>query len=316
MTAKARWYNPSTGNWQSQDPILFGGGQPNLYEYVGNDPTNATDPTGLVNPRATSPQVQVIPGDVKILPTGYGGFNWASTFKLSKKSHAKYGGLIIQRVQREVLLFDKLGRYIRTDKNSSLDYFQVWRVLPEETTPNTRGMVTAEGGDYEKTIKDAGFGQQSVDDFFGSKSKPTKDAANFLGKVVIKGTVYYFDGLDKYPEGFRAKNRKTTSGFIPSIAYSGKENQTMVKTFFQKNEERITSVAVHLAIATWHANGDTKVATYPYKKNDDSAEIDEGTIQSLYGCLFHCVDPPFGVQRDTQVIGSIFHDQTQGWWNK
>ena len=46
--AKARWYNPATGNWQSLDPILFGGGQPNLYQYVGNDPTNATDPTGCI----------------------------------------------------------------------------------------------------------------------------------------------------------------------------------------------------------------------------------------------------------------------------
>jgi uncharacterized protein RhaS with RHS repeats len=31
----------------SEDPIGFGGGQANLYGYVGNDPTNATDPSGL-----------------------------------------------------------------------------------------------------------------------------------------------------------------------------------------------------------------------------------------------------------------------------
>lgn len=31
----------------SKDPILFGGGQANLYVYVGNDPVNHRDPLGL-----------------------------------------------------------------------------------------------------------------------------------------------------------------------------------------------------------------------------------------------------------------------------
>jgi RHS repeat-associated protein len=44
---EARWYNPSTGTWQTQDPAGFAAGQANLNQYVGNDPTNLTDPTGL-----------------------------------------------------------------------------------------------------------------------------------------------------------------------------------------------------------------------------------------------------------------------------
>lgn len=42
-----RWYNPLTSRWTSEDLIGFAGGDANLYRYVGNSPTNATDPSGL-----------------------------------------------------------------------------------------------------------------------------------------------------------------------------------------------------------------------------------------------------------------------------
>jgi RHS repeat-associated protein len=44
---RARWYDPVTGRFISQDPIAFEAGDANLYRYVGNGPTNATDPSGL-----------------------------------------------------------------------------------------------------------------------------------------------------------------------------------------------------------------------------------------------------------------------------
>jgi RHS repeat-associated protein len=43
----ARYYQPYTGRFISQDPSGFAGGDTNLYRYVGNAPTTATDPTGL-----------------------------------------------------------------------------------------------------------------------------------------------------------------------------------------------------------------------------------------------------------------------------
>jgi RHS repeat-associated protein len=42
----ARDYDAEIGRWTNRDPILFSGGQANLYAYVGNDPINYVDPDG------------------------------------------------------------------------------------------------------------------------------------------------------------------------------------------------------------------------------------------------------------------------------
>jgi RHS repeat-associated protein len=42
----ARDYDPETGRWTAKDPILFAGGDTNLYRYVLNDPVNKIDLNG------------------------------------------------------------------------------------------------------------------------------------------------------------------------------------------------------------------------------------------------------------------------------
>jgi RHS repeat-associated protein len=43
---RARYFSASLGRFVSEDPIEFGGGQTNLYAYVGNDPVSFSDPLG------------------------------------------------------------------------------------------------------------------------------------------------------------------------------------------------------------------------------------------------------------------------------
>ena len=44
-----RDYGASWGGWMQQDPSVFGGGDANLGRYCGNDPTNGTDLSGLID---------------------------------------------------------------------------------------------------------------------------------------------------------------------------------------------------------------------------------------------------------------------------
>lgn len=46
MRFGAREYDPEVGRWTSKDPLLFGGGQANLYGYTFNDPINFIDSNG------------------------------------------------------------------------------------------------------------------------------------------------------------------------------------------------------------------------------------------------------------------------------
>ena len=48
MIGLARIYSPTLGRFLQTDPIGYGDGL-NWYNYVGIDPVNATDPSGLKN---------------------------------------------------------------------------------------------------------------------------------------------------------------------------------------------------------------------------------------------------------------------------
>lgn len=54
---RARYYDPNSGRFLSEDPIHFGGGI-NFYPYVGNHPATFSDPSGLEKQRIGPPTSQ------------------------------------------------------------------------------------------------------------------------------------------------------------------------------------------------------------------------------------------------------------------
>ena len=65
-----RDYDPEVGRWTAKDPILFAGGNTDLYGYVLNDPINLIDPFGLE-------LADIIPGIRKALVEGTKGGSYA-----------------------------------------------------------------------------------------------------------------------------------------------------------------------------------------------------------------------------------------------
>jgi RHS repeat-associated protein len=84
-----RDYNASIGRWTIKDPILFAGGETSLYGYVGNDPINYIDPSGLkqckgkgrilegnpalIGKQGGFPRTKVATNSIAVIPSQWGG---------------------------------------------------------------------------------------------------------------------------------------------------------------------------------------------------------------------------------------------------
>jgi len=91
-----RDYDPDTGRWTAKDPILFAGGDTDVYGYVQYDPVNVIDPLGFAHwgvglagtalkyaggvaflAGIASGNVMVITGGVIVIVTGFGLEAWS-----------------------------------------------------------------------------------------------------------------------------------------------------------------------------------------------------------------------------------------------
>jgi RHS repeat-associated protein len=103
---RARYYDPSTGRFLSEDPIGFNGGDFNLYRYVGNNPVLSGDPSGK-NPGAI-----IIFGVAAV--AAYTAVDWlVSDFAKEQEGVLYKGGLNAQDKLNQALEFIKIDYKIK-----------------------------------------------------------------------------------------------------------------------------------------------------------------------------------------------------------
>jgi RHS repeat-associated protein len=95
---RARYYDPQVGRFINKDPIGLAGGL-NMYAYVGNDPINLLDPTGLQSDeaRVTQGQFWVSAGMIGVgatigITTGWTGFGTVAAVALVGAGTANLAG--------------------------------------------------------------------------------------------------------------------------------------------------------------------------------------------------------------------------------
>jgi RHS repeat-associated protein len=130
-----RFYNPATGSWTSQDPLGFGGGDANLYRYVGNNATNITDLTGLSGvghhylPVAVAKELYqqgLLTKRGVLLAAGY----WSGETKDAQgrgHGYREYGG--IQHSEYNRLVREELRQYMRRRGLKRLDENEVLKFI-------------------------------------------------------------------------------------------------------------------------------------------------------------------------------------------
>ena len=75
---RARWYNPQTGRWLSNDPIGISGGL-NLYAFCGNNPVMYRDPWGWCENNSWLDSICDIGGKLWNMPNTLVGLTWGLT---------------------------------------------------------------------------------------------------------------------------------------------------------------------------------------------------------------------------------------------
>ncbi len=81
---RARYYDVAIGRFMSQDPMGFAGGDIDVYRYIGNSPTNCTDPTG----RCTLYGLYIIWYYThEVVPTRDQLFQWYQTYLNRRRAH-------------------------------------------------------------------------------------------------------------------------------------------------------------------------------------------------------------------------------------
>ena len=176
----ARDYDPSIGRWTAKDPILFNGGQANLWVYVGNDPVNFVD----------------VEGRFKV------GAEFAQSYP---KATARIHSLQHRLTNVHYLAYNIYGQASDRTIRNAFGKGGGPRVIADATMYGATGQ-------FDPSQPDRIFLDQSLlaDYEFGTVSD------SFLDRVLLHEMTHYFDAMDgrRYPGEAGNEFEKTCLGGV------------------------------------------------------------------------------------------------------
>ncbi len=155
----ARDYDPETGRWTTRDPILFYGGDSNLYDYVFTDPVNFIDPTGLVAPPEN---LKLPPWLLDLIPTDQKTVDAVAAGGDSSLEFATFGLFKgIGKVLRRTIGTDNVDECSKTYRETKKNYdfaYKAVGVVSSLKGLSQAGRTLLQAGGAGKTIKSVGDG--------------------------------------------------------------------------------------------------------------------------------------------------------------
>jgi RHS repeat-associated protein len=219
---KGRWYDTVTGRFFEQDPIGFSAGDRNLYRYVGNGPTNGTDPTGLLTVQVEKPNYRGL-GVV---------LNWKASFELGADEK---NGFLIQKVtvDFERMACDKMQKSFYTgsssdapkystddrQKHSTYSYWEMWDVQDGEVIIGKAGKGRGPGDKKGK-----------LEDVFNIPSAigvDLKKLCVYSGYTIMSGEIAWVGKDNKTMEDYAEWSK--ISGYPSGSLYYSKDEPSIWK---------------------------------------------------------------------------------------
>lgn len=199
---KARVYAPTLGRFMQSDPIGYSAGV-NMYTYVGGDPVNATDPSGMVplpskpeNPLPTCPEANGCGSDIIVTGTrSCGSFCSSITDPIA--------------IQAVVIQFGPVPNFSASADRAGAGQLPQRtnppKPLPQKTTVNcaivagvTAGSVAAAGGEAI-TVGIAAFRGARIGALVGELGSPLGAIVGGVIGGAVGVAVYYYNAGDKFP---------------------------------------------------------------------------------------------------------------------
>ena len=119
----ARAYDPESGRWISKDPILFDGGDTNLYSYSLQDPINRIDSNGLDSHILLVPmgRMFMVPGQALVAISEPGKSGMYRMFDLTQNSIRIYNNGVVNENEVTQKELDSLGFPISSKIQSAVE---------------------------------------------------------------------------------------------------------------------------------------------------------------------------------------------------